>query len=70
MIDTKSPLASKTIWGAVLMLVALVLNALGYDLTQEDQALVLEVVVTAVGGLGTLMAIVGRLTASRKISKD
>ena len=68
MIDTKTPFASKTIWGAVLMLGALVLNALGYDLIQEDQALIVEVLVTAVGAVGTLLAIFGRLTATRKIA--
>lgn len=68
--DTKSPFASKTIWGAALMLISLALNAFGYDLTTEDQALVVETVVTAVGAIGTLLAIYGRLTATRKISNS
>ena len=67
MTENKTLLASKTVWGAVLMLAAVVLNYFGITLSPEDQLQIIDVIVTLVGAAGSLLAIFGRIVATRKI---
>jgi len=66
--DTKSWYLSKTIWGAILMIIGLVLNQLGYTLTAEDQATLVDVVVALASGVGAILTIYGRIKASKQIT--
>jgi uncharacterized membrane protein len=71
--DTKNPFLSKTVWGAIFLLVSVVLlKFFGVELTSDEQA---EGVRTFVNGaeavsavLGFILVIWGRLTAKKKLA--
>ncbi|MAU47537.1 MAG: hypothetical protein CMP09_22540 [Yangia sp.] len=68
--NVKSFLASKTIWGAGIAILPQALSLLGYDISAEDArgiASHADAIVTSVGGL---LAIYGRVTATRVIKKN
>lgn len=67
--DVKNWWQSKAIWGGVISLVSLVAGFFGFTLGPEDQAALVGVAVTVVGGIGTVLAIVGRVTAKKAIGK-
>ena len=70
--ESKSPFASKTLWGAVMTIVALVL-ALGFgvDFSLGEQAELTEKIVVAIEAVtatfGPLFVIWGRLTAKKLV---
>ena len=65
----KSPLASKTIWGAVITLLAVAAGAIwGVDLSEPDKAALTDYAVVIGGAVGGFLAIIGRYTAKRPIS--
>jgi CDP-diglyceride synthetase len=55
---------SKTIWGAIVAILALVAGAFGYSVGQEAQS---EVVAAIIGVVGGLFAIYGRIKAVDKV---
>ncbi|MEX1206541.1 MAG: hypothetical protein WEB85_14950 [Dongiaceae bacterium] len=63
----KSILASKTFWGALLAIAAGVLGMFGFDLPAADQATLLDYVGGGGAMVGGVIAIVGRVVASKKI---
>jgi len=65
--DYKSLLASRTFWGAAVAILAGILNYFGYDIAGQDQVALIDGVTTAVTVGGGLLAIVGRVTATKKI---
>lgn len=67
--DVKNWWQSKAIWGGIISLVSLVAGVFGFTLGPEDQAALVGVAVTVVGGIGTVLAIVGRVTAKKAIGK-
>ncbi len=60
--DTKNFLTSKTIWGAMIALIATMLQMMGFDVTGMDGTA--EEIVTIAGAA---MAIYGRIKAVKKI---
>ncbi|WP_146590773.1 hypothetical protein [Puniceibacterium confluentis] len=65
--QVKSFLASRTIWGAAIAVAPQVLSLLGLTVTADDAAetaRLIEAIVTAAGGL---LAIYGRVTATKGI---
>lgn len=65
--NIKSFLASKTIWGAVIAVLPAVAGLFGYTVTggdATDAAGHANAIVTAIGGL---LAIYGRVTATKRI---
>lgn len=58
---------SKTIIGAVITVLALVLTAFGYGIGAEDQAALADYAVSLGGIVGGLLAIYGRVKASKDI---
>lgn len=62
--DTKNFLTSKTIWGAMIALIATMLQIMGFDSTGMNGTA--EEIVTIVGAA---MAIYGRIKAVKKIGK-
>lgn len=62
--DTKNFLTSKTIWGAMIALIATILQIMGFDSTGMNGTA--EEIVTIVGAA---MAIYGRIKAVKKIGK-
>ncbi len=65
--EFKSILASKTFWGGLIALVAGILGFFGYQLGGVDQAAIVETVTAVAASVGGLIAIVGRIKASKLI---
>ena len=65
--DFKSLLASKTFWGGVIALLAGILGLFGYTLAPDDQAALVETVAAVAASIGGVIAIIGRIKASKKI---
>lgn len=70
---SKRPWQSRTIWGGVLMLVALILSAgFGVELTAEDREGVIDnllVAIEAISGVaGFIMVLYGRITATKSVT--
>ena len=68
--DPKAWYASKAIWGGIITLVAtLVSAAFGITVSADDQAALVTTISTLATAIGGLLAIIGRLRASRPIGK-
>ena len=63
----KSWYTSKTIWGSLITIIAMILGAFGYSVGADDQATVTDVLTTIAGFGGTVLAIYGRVKASKAI---
>ncbi|ERS12540.1 hypothetical protein Q673_02700 [Marinobacter sp. EN3] len=61
--------ASKTVWGGLVAVIASILAAFGYDIGAADQEAIVGSIVSVVGAVGGLIAVYGRVKASRKIGK-
>lgn len=59
--------ASKTIWGGLITLLSVVLSVLGYQMTTEDQEILVAAITAIMGSVGGLLAIWGRVKASKPI---
>ena len=67
MTATKSLFASTTVWGGIVAVAAAVLGFLGYTFSEPDQAQVVEWIGSMAGMVGGVVAIVGRVRASKRI---
>lgn len=65
--DVKNWYQSKSIWGGIITVLAVLLGAFGYTLTGDDQAALVEIVSAIVGAIGGLLAIYGRVKASKTV---
>ena len=68
MTSTKSFLASTTVWGGLVAVAAAILGFFGYTIAEADQAAIVDAVASAAGLIGGLIAIVGRVRASKRIA--
>jgi hypothetical protein len=66
-VDTKPWYASKGSVGALVAVVALSAGAAGYEIVPELQAQVVEAWLDVVALVGAVVALIGRLTATKKI---
>jgi lysozyme family protein len=66
---SKSILASKTIWGAVIALGAQILLLRGYAVPAETQNALVEILMQTAGLGGAILALWGRLVASHQIRR-
>ena len=66
--DVKMWYKSKTVWGALIAILASVLQAAGVELGLDDQNQLADATVTLAGALGGLLALYGRLSASSVIA--
>jgi hypothetical protein len=64
---TKGLLASRTVWGGLIAIAAAVLGGFGYTLAPADQAQLVDWIATAAGIGGGVLAVVGRVRASKRI---
>lgn len=60
---------SKGVWGGIIAMLAAIAGAFGYAVDAEAQASIVELITVIVGGVGGLLAIVGRIKAERKVGK-
>jgi CDP-diglyceride synthetase len=67
MSDVKSLFASKTVWGAVIAILAGALSLFGYQLDAGDQAELINIASGIAATAGGLIAIFGRIVASKRI---
>ena len=65
--DFKSLWASKTFWGGLIAVLAGVLGFFGYQLLPDDQAALVEGGSAVAAAIGGVIAIWGRVKASKKI---
>jgi hypothetical protein len=65
--EVKALTQSKTFWGAVMALISSGVAAGHYTLTPADAASAVDIVVSIISGIGGLIAIYGRVVASKKI---
>lgn len=68
MYDVKSIFASKTIWGGLIALIASAAAIWGYAITPADQAQIVELITGFGGIIGSVLAIYGRIVATKKIA--
>ena len=61
--------ASRTVWGGLIALIAGALGVFGYTLLPEDQAALIDGRSALAASLGGIIAIWGRVRASRQIGK-
>lgn len=66
--DVKQWYNSKTVWGALIAIVASVLQMKGIDLGAADQSSIADALVSIAGAAGGLLAVYGRVTASAAIA--
>lgn len=64
---TKAFFASRTVWGILVSVAALLLSKWGLSLGPEDQASAIDIVLNIVGGVSAIFALIGRVLATRKI---
>lgn len=65
--DIKSWLSSKTVWGGVIALTATVAQFFGFTLTGADQSSLSDAIIQIAQAGGAILAIYGRVVASKKI---
>ena len=68
MIDTKPWYLSKTIWGSLVAILASLLGLWDFDVSTEDQARLVEMMVQLLGAGGGVLALVGRFMAVRRVA--
>ena len=64
---TKKWWESKTLWGSIIAILAAVVQIFGYQITPEMQQQLLSQITAVTAGIGGLIAMYGRLKASKKI---
>lgn len=67
MVEEKPWYLSKTIWGSLISVAAALAATLGIAIDAQSQAAIAEALVQIVAAAGALIAIYGRLTATRII---
>jgi len=65
--DVKPWYMSKGVWGGVIALLAAILGAFGYALGADDQAALADIALSIGGAFGGLLAIYGRVKASKGV---
>lgn len=64
----KGFLVSKGVWGAIIALIGAAAGGLGYSVSDADLQGAVEAVSSIVTALGALLALYGRITATKQIS--
>lgn len=65
--DVKAWYQSRTVWGALIAILASLGNAAGIEVTAGDEGELADLVVAAVGTVGGLIALFGRVSARRRV---
>jgi hypothetical protein len=65
--ETKQWYRSKTVWGALIAILAALLPSMGMELDDSAQGQLADNLVSLAGAIGGLVAIYGRLTAERRL---
>lgn len=65
--ELKPLVESRTFWGAVMSLASSALAAGHYTITPADASSAVDLIVSTIGGIGGMVAIYGRIVASKRI---
>jgi|DEB0MinimDraft_10_1074344.scaffolds.fasta_scaffold10724_6 uncharacterized membrane protein len=65
--DSKAWWQSKTIWGGLVVVIAVIAQAFGYTISEGQQADLVDIILSVVAAAGGVMAIAGRVMASKKL---
>ena len=65
--ETKAWYRSRTVWGALVAILASLANAAGVEVTAGDEGELVDLLVAAVGTLGGFVALYGRISARRRV---
>ncbi|MEW9615996.1 hypothetical protein AB3G45_19460 [Shinella sp. S4-D37] len=65
--DAKAWYLSRTVWGALIAILASLANAAGVEVTAGDEGELADLVVAAAGTLGGIVALYGRISARRRV---
>lgn len=65
--DAKAWYLSRTVWGALIAILASLANAAGVEVTAGDEGELADLLVAAAGTLGGLVALYGRISARRRV---
>ena len=66
--DVKAWYRSRTVWGALIAILASLANAAGVEITTGDEGELADLVIAAVGTIGGLIALYGRIFARRRVT--
>lgn len=67
--DTKPFWMSKVVWSGIIIIIASFVNGAGYVMDEITQTEIVELIMTVITGLAGLVAIVGRIRATKMIGK-
>ncbi len=67
LIGTKSLLASRGVWGGLLAVLASIAGLFGYTITPDQQFELLEAAALVASGIGGILAVWGRVSATKRI---
>nr|WP_298100717.1 hypothetical protein [uncultured Shinella sp.] len=65
--ETKPWYMSRTVWGALIAITASLANAAGVEIKAGDEGELADLLVSAAGTIGGLIAIYGRISARRPV---
>lgn len=65
--DAKAWYQSRIVWGALVAILASLANAAGVEVTAGNEGELADLLVAAVGTLGGLVALYGRILARRRV---
>lgn len=65
--DLKAWYQSRTVWGALIAILASLANAAGLEVSAGDEGELVDLMVSAVGTIGGLIALYGRISARRRV---
>ena len=65
--DTKSILASRTVWAGLITMAAGIAQVYGYEFTADTQANILDIITGVVGCAAGVGAVLGRIAAKKRI---
>ena len=65
--ETKKWYMSKSVWGGIIAVAAAVAGAFGFTIGADEQNILAESAVAVAGVVGAVLAVVGRVKASKKI---
>ncbi|WP_226779537.1 hypothetical protein [Oceaniglobus trochenteri] len=65
--ETKSPLMSRGVLGGAIALLSGAAGMFDYSVSPADQVEMVQLVISVVSGVGGILAIIGRVRASKRI---
>lgn len=66
--DSKALWQSKTFWGAIISVAGKLAAVFGYEVAPDDEQVLAAAVPLLVSVVGDVIAVIGRVTASKKIA--